>query len=250
MSATKLCIDWGNSLVKIALFDQNDKLFEKYSLQPDEVLEQLHKEIAPRRTFSGIILSSVTQQHNELLNALKELCSNVVVLTKNTPLPILNAYSSGAAFGADRVAMACAAHAAYPNKNNLVVCIGSCITYNFIGSNRTFRGGAIAPGYPMRLKAMHQNTDLLLEVKAQGDVMLIGFDTESGMRAGAYYGVLAEIDGMIAMYEAQFRDFNAILTGGDAPQFASKLKSKIFADPDILMKGLLQILKHNVPQAR
>jgi type III pantothenate kinase len=52
------------------------------------------------------------------------------------------------------------------------------------------------------------------------------------------------------MYEAQFPDFNAILTGGDAPLFAGKLKSKIFADPEILLKGLNQILKHNVPQTR
>jgi type III pantothenate kinase len=56
----------------------------------------------------------------------------------------------------------------------------------------------------------------------------------------------AEIDGMIKAFEEQYQDFNAILTGGDAPLFARKLKSKIFADPDLLLKGLNIILNYNV----
>lgn len=250
MSASKLCIDWGNSFVKIALFDQNDKITDRYVLSADEVIDQLHKEIIPRRTFSGAIVSSVTNQHGELVSALREITPNVVVLDSRTSLPILNAYSSSETLGADRIALACAAYAANPDKNNLVISIGTCITYNFIGKNRTFRGGSISPGVQMRLTAMHQLTEKLPSVKAEGDLMLIGYDTETGMRSGALYGTAAEIDGIVAQYEAQYPDFNAILTGGDAPMFAGKLKSKIFADPEILLKGLNQILKHNVPQTR
>lgn len=250
MNASKLCIDWGNSLVKIALFDQNDKITDKYTMPAEEVLGQLEKEITPRRSFSGAIISSVTNQHHEVVEALKSYTPNVVVLNSKTPLPILNAYGNSEHLGADRIALASAAYSAHPDKNNLVVCVGTCITYNFIGKNRTFRGGAISPGVQMRLTAMHQNTDKLPQVKVEGDLILVGYDTESCMRTGAILGAAAEIDGMLAMYEAQFPDFNAILTGGDAPLFAGKLKSKIFADPEILMKGLNQILKHNVPQAR
>lgn len=250
MSASKLCIDWGNSFVKIALFDENDKITDRYVVNADEVIDHLHKEILPRRTFSGAIISSVTNQHIALVEALKEVTPNVIVLNSKTPLPILNAYSSSETLGADRIALACAAYGAFPDKNNLVVCIGTCITYNFMGKNRTFRGGAISPGVQMRLTAMHEHTEKLPAVNADGDLMLIGYDTETGMRSGAIFGTAAEIDGIISMYEAQYPDFNAILTGGDAPVFAGKLKSKIFADPEILLKGLNQILKHNVPQTR
>jgi type III pantothenate kinase len=249
MSASRICIDWGNSSVKIALFDQNDKITDKYVLSAEEVIDQLHKEIIPRRIFSGAIISSVTNQHKELVAALKEITENVVELNSKTSLPLLNAYSSSETLGADRIALACAANAAFPDKNNLVICIGTCITYNFIGKNKTFRGGAISPGVQMRLTAMHEHTEKLPSVKVDGDLMLIGYDTETGMRSGALLGTMAEIDGIIAMYEAQFPDFNAILTGGDASLFAGKLKSKIFADPEILLKGLNQILKHNEPKA-
>jgi type III pantothenate kinase len=58
----------------------------------------------------------------------------------------------------------------------------------------------------------------------------------------------SEIDGMVHAFAEQYGDFNAVLTGGDMPLFANKLKSEIFADPDLLLKGLNLILKHNVPQ--
>lgn len=250
MSATKLCIDWGNSFVKIALFDQNDKITDRYLLAADEVITQLHQEIIPRRTITGAIVSSVTSQHGELVEALREITPHVIVLDNKTPLPVMNAYSTPETLGADRIAMACAAYAQYPDKNSLVVCAGTCITYNFVGKNRTFRGGAISPGAHMRLAAMHHFTEKLPEVKLDGDLMLIGYDTETSMRSGALNGMAAEIDGMIAAFEAQYPDFNAILTGGDAPLFAGRLKNKIFADPEIVLKGLNQILKHNVPQVR
>jgi type III pantothenate kinase len=78
----------------------------------------------------------------------------------------------------------------------------------------------------------------------------LGYDTETCMRSGAIFGMAAEIDGMVAEYQKQYPDFNAILTGGDAPFFAAKLKSKIFADPDLLLRGLNLILNYNVPIPR
>jgi type III pantothenate kinase len=36
-----------------------------------------------------------------------------------------------------------------------------------------------------------------------------------------------------------------LLTGGDAPYFAAHLKSKIFADPELIFKGLYAIIEYN-----
>ena len=80
-----------------------------------------------------------------------------------------------------------------------------------------------------------------------GDLLLLGYDTETSMRSGAVNGMACEIDGMVQAFASQYPDFNAILTGGDEPFFGSKLKNKIFADPNLLLKGLNLILKHNVP---
>lgn len=244
-----LCIDWGNSLVKAAIFNEDNTIVTANQCSPEEAygcFTQLISEYHPK----GAIVCSVTKQSAEAEQLLQSHVAHLLHLDNNCRLPIMNAYSSPETLGPDRLAIAVAAQAFYPNTNVLAVSAGTCITYNFVQKNRAFRGGAISPGLNMRLKAMHQFTDKLPEVNANGDTLLLGYDTETSMRSGAVNGMAAELDGMIAAFAAQYEDFNAVLTGGDAPFFANKLKSKIFADPDLLLKGLNLILKHNVPQLR
>jgi type III pantothenate kinase len=50
---------------------------------------------------------------------------------------------------------------------------------------------------------------------------------------------------MLERYEKEYGTINAVLTGGDAPFFESRLKNKIFADTNFLFKGLYAILEHN-----
>jgi pantothenate kinase, type III len=243
-----LCIDWGNSRVKAAVMDADNKIIESRNFAEHEAGNEISALIDAHNIKKGIICS-VTNSSSEIEHALQDRLKAFVKLSNNTPVPIMNAYSSSETLGSDRLGLAVAAHLLYPQQNNLVICAGTCITYNFVQNNKAFRGGLISPGVKMRLQAMHQFTNRLPEVSVIGDTLLLGYDTETCMRSGAVFGAAAEIDGVCAQFESQYADFNAILTGGDAPLFAGKLKSKIFADPDLLLKGLNLILKHNVPQA-
>ncbi len=243
--ATTLCIDWGNTLVKAGIF-VNDRLVEVKSFREDEAMSALEEQVDYHKP-SHCILCSVVFNPQGVEDMLCDKIPKYMKLDGNTPLPIMNAYSTDS-LGNDRIPLAVAAHLLYPGKNNLVISAGTCITYNFIQSSGIFRGGAISPGVRMRLKAMHAFTDKLPEVQLEGDLILLGYDTYSGMRSGAAFGAAAEIDGMVADFGSQYSDFNAVLTGGDAPFFAGKVKSKIFADPELLLKGLNLILKHNVPE--
>ncbi|RYE23772.1 MAG: type III pantothenate kinase [Sphingobacteriales bacterium] len=246
MSAN-LCIDWGNSLVKAAIIDEENKIIEARSFNDSDAgqeLSQLIEIYAPKKG----ILCSVTNHSSEIEQALTVQLKSFVKLSNSTHVPIMNAYTSGETLGADRLGLAVAAHLQHPDKNNLVISAGTCITYNFVQKNKAFRGGIISPGVHMRLQAMHHFTDKLPAIKLEGESLLLGYDTETCMRSGAIFGAAAEIDGIVNEFQAQYPDFNAILTGGDAPLLAGKLKNKIFADPDLLLKGLNLILKHNVPQ--
>ncbi len=246
--SVNLCIDWGNTNIKAAIFD-NDILKSQYSFSNEVALEKvstLMEQYSPQKA----ILCSVVDHNDEISHLVKSRIRSMVTLDGYTRTPINNAYLSAATLGPDRLAMVCGAHAMYPDKTNLVIGAGTCVTYNLMQKNKTFRGGAIAPGLQMRLKAMAAFTDKLPEVEVNGDLLLLGYDTETCMRSGAVYGMAAEIDGMIAAYAAQYPDFNAILTGGDGPFLATKIKSKIFADPDILLKGLNLILNYNVSTIR
>ena len=243
---TSICIDWGNTLVKAAIFSSG-KLVEVKLIAVADAAHTIANLMQVHRPEAGIFCS-VVDNTASVEQTMQAQLSRFIKLDSNTRLPIMNAYHTPETLGADRLAMAVAAQSLYPNKNVLAISAGTCITYNFVQKNGTFRGGSIAPGLHMRLKAMHEFTDKLPNVSLDGELLLLGYDTPTCMRSGAVFGMTAEVDGMIAQYESQYSDFNAVLTGGDAPLFASRLKSKIFADPDLLLKGLNLILKYNVPQ--
>lgn len=241
-----LCIDWGNTSAKAALFEKGN-ITESFSYP---VAEAHHRivDLVDQYQPSYAIISSVSSASAETENMLSERVQRFIKMDDRTPTPVMNAYSSDSV-GADRLAMAVGANHLNPTKNNLVVCLGTCITYNFVQNTRTFRGGAISPGLNMRLRSMHEFTDKLPEVGLEGETLLLGYDTDTCMRSGAVFGIISEVDGMVSEFAAKYNDFNAVLTGGDMGYFEGKLKCEIFADPDIILKGLNIILKHNVPQA-
>ncbi len=239
-----LCLDWGNTNIKAAIFD-NDKLTKQFIFSAASSLEKITDILDTYKPVKAI-LCSVVHHDNELADLIKGRIKSLIVLDGHTRTPINNAYLSADTLGPDRLALVNGAYGSFPDKNNLVISMGTCVTYNLMQKNKTFRGGAISPGLNMRLKAMNTLTEKLPEISADGDLILLGYDTETCMRSGAVNGMVAEIEGMMKAYENQFADFNAILTGGDAPFFASKIKSKIFADPDLLLKGLNLILNYNV----
>lgn len=239
-----LCIDWGNTLVKAAVMDGPDSFLAQDTFTADEAADRLTRLIDAQQPRASILCSVVN--HEEQIEGLLAERTHFVKLTHKTALPIMNAYFSSDTLGMDRVAAVAGAHALNPDKNNLVVALGTCITYNFITKNGAFRGGAISPGFQMRLDAMHQFTDNLPQVPREGPTLLLGYDTATCMRSGVVFGIAAEIDGMVEDFKQEYGEFNAVLTGGDAPLFARHIKSGIFADPQIILKGLYQILKHNV----
>ena len=74
---------------------------------------------------------------------------------------------------------------------------------------------------------------------------LIGYDTRTNILSGVLLGMAVEIDGIIDKYAEKFSNFNVLLTGGDTLYFAHLLKNKIFADPDLIFKGLYAISEQN-----
>ena len=92
---------------------------------------------------------------------------------------------------------------------------------------------------------MYQQTENLPLVDLGDEVDLIGKNTIQCIQSGVINGVLLEIDGMINRYKSQFSDLKVLLTGGDFQLFDKGLKNSIFADPDLVLKGLNEILDYN-----
>jgi type III pantothenate kinase len=236
-----LCFDFGNTRLKAAIFD-NDNLTEQIVL-PNEELGAIENLIAihqPQKT----ILSSVIN-HNPAIEDLLSAKTKFHKISHNTKANFTTPVGKPESIGADRLALSAAAVHFYPQKNNLIIGMGSCITYNFINQYHQFLGGSISPGMEMRFKAMQVFTAKLPQVQADWNYPLIGYDTKTNMQSGVITGIAYEMDGFITEYASKYSNFNVVLTGGDTLYFAQRLKNKIFADSNFLFKGLYALSETN-----
>jgi type III pantothenate kinase len=240
MSKT-LCLDFGNTRLKTALFE-NGELKETIVLNEDP-LHHLQNIIEQHKPSSSILSSVIN--HDVLIEELLRSTTHFHKLNNRSQLPFTIPVGKPETVGADRLAIAAASVFLFPKQNNLAIGLGSCITYNFINQSHELIGGAISPGMEMRFRAMHQFTAKLPLVEADWNVPLIAYDTKTNLQTGVVLGIAKEIDGMIDAYSEKFGNFNVLLTGGDIGIFEPHLKNKIFADPDLIFKGLYAISQIN-----
>lgn len=236
-----LCFDFGNTRLKYAVFDNREMLYEKVlgDASPENI-QELVQSVKPGKS----ILSSVID-HDKKIEAVLSAGSKFHLLNNTTRLPFTTPVSKPETIGADRLAICAAAVEFFPGKHNLVIGLGTCITYNFVNKQNQFLGGGISPGMEMRLKSLRDYTAKLPLVKADWNFPLVGYDTRTNITSGVILGMAKEIDGIIDAYSERYSNFNVLLTGGDSAYFAQLLKNKIFADSHLIYKGLYAISEYN-----
>jgi type III pantothenate kinase len=241
LATITLCLDFGNTRLKYAVFDGN---IQKTSAVLDEDAAASIEKILDTYRPSKSILSSVIK-HDERIEKLLSGRTQFHKLSHLTELPFTTPVGKPETIGADRLALCAAAVEFFPQKNNLVIALGTCITYNFINKFHEFTGGGISPGMDMRFKSLNTFTALLPVIKEDWNFPLIGYDTRTNILSGVILGMAKEIDGFIEAYAERYGNFNVLLTGGNCTSFVPHLKNKIFADPDLLFKGLYAISECN-----
>jgi type III pantothenate kinase len=236
-----LCLDFGNTRLKAAIF--NDREFMEELVLPDAspaTLLQLLNLHQPTKS----ILSSVVLHPPEIEELLKKY-TLFHKLGHTSQLALTTPVGKPETIGADRLAMGAAAVDMFPNQHNLAIGLGSCITYNFINNEHEFLGGSISPGMTMRFRSMNEYTALLPMIEPEHHFPLVGYDTKTNLLSGVILGMSKEIDGIIDAYSLKYSNFNVLLTGGDMPFFVPHLKNRIFADPNLIFKGLYAISEYN-----
>lgn len=237
-----LIIDIGNTASKIAVFGQGEiKETIRCSNQSLEGLATLCHQYPIRKG----ILSSVITVNEDIRRELDQLPFPVMEFTYQTPVPIRNLYETPQTLGVDRLAAVIAAYTEKPHCPSLVIDAGTCITYDFIDEHGQYQGGNISPGMEMRFKALHAFTDKLPHVSASGETPDYGKSTETAIRSGVIRGIEHEIKGYIQQLKKNYPSLLVFLTGGNEFSFDTNLKSGIFADGFLVLKGLNRILEYN-----
>ena len=254
----KLCLDVGNSHIYGGVYESGRVLLtfrkgskpgsssDEFGLFFRSVLQE--NGIDPNQV-SEIALCSVVP---EAVYAISAACQKYFdirpfILKAGVKTGLKIQYRNPLEVGADRIANAIAGVELFPDKNLIILDLGTATTLCAIGKDRSYRGGVILPGLRMSMQALESGTSKLGSVEIVHTDTCLGRTTASSIQSGLYFGhlgALREIMHRIQLEEFQGQRPKVIATGGFATLFGNTgLFDQI--EQDLVLRGLLAVLEMN-----
>ena len=155
-------------------------------------------------------------------------------------------YPKPETIGADRLADAAGAVERY-GAPVLVMDFGTALTAAVVTRDMTWRGGVIAPGFPLMRDYLFERTANLPRMRlGSGRVPKIGRSTEEAMRFGALVGYRGMVREIVSVLGRNFgEDFRLVATGGFAKWVLSGLDMPFTIDPTLTLYGAGLICARN-----
>jgi type III pantothenate kinase len=249
-----LAVEVGNTNTTFGLFAGPDmvssyRLSTERERMPDEWFALLAALLASDgqslQEVDGAIVSSVVPSVTTWLVAMirSRLGIEPVVVSGELDVGLGLDVDEPKQLGADRIVDCVAAFDRYGGPA-IIVDLGTATTFDVIGPDGTYLGGAIAAGVGTSLRALAGNTAQLFNVELHMPRGVIGRNTADQLRAGIVTGHLALLEGMIARTRAELgANAIVIVTGGFAHLFAGKSPVFDHFDPDLTLNGLQLIYR-------
>lgn len=239
-----ICIDMGNSQTKIAVFSGGEFVnVQVFQTQEVAAIEAYLRQI-PRE--SAAIVSSTAGAAYDISGFLESYFEYFIKFDHQTPLPIENCYKTPSSLGLDRLAAVVAAAGLFPNKNSLVVDLGTAITIDFIDAEARYLGGCISPGIWLRFKSLHEYTARLPMVDFESSAKILGDTTMSAIQSGIKNGILFEIRSYIGHFSESKAELCVIFTGGDAEEISPLIEVEHKLMPHLVLIGLEKIINYSL----
>ena len=253
-----LGLDVGNSQIYGGLFEKDKMIlsFRKNSKggsSSDEVgifLRSVIRENGARpEDIRQIAICTVVP---EVLYSLKGACKkyfdiNPFVLQAGVKTGLKIKYRNPLEVGADRISNAIASSFLFPNKNLIVVDLGTATTFCAISKDKEYLGGSIIAGLKISMESLESRTAKLPSVEIIAPTEVLGKSTVESIQSGLFFGHLGQMREIITRIKAQtFKGEETVVigTGGFSHLFE---KENIFDQimADLVLKGLLISLQMN-----
>ena len=156
-------------------------------------------------------------------------------------------YSNPKEIGSDLIAAAMGAVVRYPEKNLIIVDMGTATTAELVSKDKEFLGGVIMPGLKISVDALASGTANLTSVEIARPNHVYGTSTTEAIQAGLYYGTLGGIRELCTQFKKNVfhgEDVFIIGTGGFSKTFAdSNLFDEII--PGLVLYGVKHAIEIN-----
>lgn len=147
-------------------------------------------------------------------------------------------YPKPETIGADRLCDAAGAVGRY-GAPAIVMDFGTALTAAALTSDCVWRGGVIAPGFPLMRDYLFERTAKLPRMElGSGKAPKIGRSTEEAMRFGALVGYRGMVREIVTVLKRNFNeDFRLVATGGFAKWVLGELDMDFTIDPTLTLYG-------------
>ncbi|MFW5985683.1 MAG: type III pantothenate kinase, partial [Halanaerobiaceae bacterium] len=116
--------------------------------------------------------------------------------------------------GADRIVNAVAGIKKYEGPL-IIVDFGTATTFCAISEEKSYLGGAIAPGINISIEALFNHAAKLPRVELKEPSSAVGKNTVEGMQSGIIYGIIGQVEGLITRFKKEIgKEARVIATGG------------------------------------
>src|SRR3990167_2679372 len=241
-----LCLDIGNTHVLGGVVD-NDKIILRFRYATPLIgtadqfgvflIQILQTNDIQRKKINAIAIASVVPSYDYTIRHMIMPC---FVLRSGVKTGLNIKYKHPNEVGADRIANAIGAITEFPNKNIIIVDMGTATTVCVVTKKRDYIGGAILPGMRLGMEALKTHTEKLMAVDIEIPTTYIGRTTRSSIQTGLYYGQLGGLREIISEFKQEaFCDETVVVigTGGFSQLFKDKKLFDVIL-PDLVLYGL------------
>ncbi|MBF0356954.1 MAG: type III pantothenate kinase [Magnetococcales bacterium] len=253
-----LVVDIGNTNLVLGVYRENElvrhwRLATRVDQTGDEygilIANLFHMADIHLEKISGVIIASVVPPvQSAIVRALRrylDIPPLIVGPGLKTSMPIR--YDNPREVGADRIVNGVAAYDLVGDAV-VVVDFGTATTFDLIGPDGDYLGGAIAPGLGLSMNALFEKTAKLPRIELVRPKKVVGRDTVASMQSGLFWGYVGLVDGLIGriVTESDFDSVKVVATGGLARLIASESGKIEIIDEFLTLNGLRLLYERNI----
>jgi type III pantothenate kinase len=253
-----LTIDIGNTTIQGCLFEENKNILTfRKSTNPNFSSDEIGMFLRNVILLNGFdykkikfisCCSVVPSLNHSIANAFKKYFNiDGLFVQSGIKTGLKLKYSNPKEIGADRISASIGASVLFPNKNLIVVDMGTATTIDVITKQGEYLGGAILPGIKMSVTSLATGTAKLPTVEILKPSKVCGSSTIEAIQSGIYFSQVGAIKQFIENFQKQIFDGEkpiVVATGGFSKLFESENIFEAIVS-DLVHIGLLKILELN-----